>query len=293
MKAAEFDYVKAKSLDEICLFLSQQAGEARIIAGGQTLVPLMAMRMARPNTLIDINDVEELKGIEITKKSVIIKACTRQSEVLESVDVRRSLPILSDALSHVGHTQTRNRGTVGGSLVNADPSAEISLIARLLDAEMTMHSVRGERVIKAANFFSSAMITNLDADECLTQVCFPIWSSVRTGFGFHETSIRASDYALASAAAQLSLDSSGQCRSISIVIGGATEIPTRISETEEQLMGSDLSDTEIKTAMEKIPEMLEPQADVHADADYRRRVACVLVGRALKDARERAKGSLV
>ena len=293
MKAAEFDYVRAKSLDEICSILSQHEGEARIIAGGQTLVPLMAMRMARPNTLIDINDVKELKGIEVSKNSVIIRACTRQAEVLGSAAVRKSLPILSDALSHVGHTQTRNRGTVGGSLVNADPSAEIPLIARLLDAEMKVYSLKGERVIKAANFFASAMITNLDADECLTQVCFPIWPSLGTGYGFHETSIRASDYALASAAAQLSLDRGNQCKSINIVIGGATEIPTRISDTERQLIGSDLSDNAIKTAMRKIPEMLEPQSDVHADADYRRRVACVLVGRAIKDARDRARGKRV
>ena len=290
MKSAEFDYVRAKSLNEICSMLSQQAGDARIIAGGQTLVPLMAMRMARPTTLIDINDVKELKGIEITEKNVTIKACTRQAEVLDCAAVRHSLPILSDALSHVGHTQTRNRGTIGGSLVNADPSAEIPLVARVLDAEMKVFSVKGERVIKSADFFDSAMSTNIHSEECLTEVCFPIWSSLRTGFGFHETSIRASDYALACAAVQLSLDQSGTCKAINIAIGGATEIPTRISVSEGQLIGSDLSDDAIKNALKKIPEMLEPQSDVHADADYRRRVACVMVGRAIYDARERAKG---
>ena len=130
MKAASFDYIRVKTLDEACKALSEFGEEARIIAGGQTLIPLMAMRLARPSKLIDINEVEELAGITIENERLVIKAKTRQAEALSSNIVNEKLPLLAEALSHVGHTQTRNLGTIGGSLVNADPAAEIPLIAQ-------------------------------------------------------------------------------------------------------------------------------------------------------------------
>jgi len=290
MKAAAFDYIRARSLDEVCQALADGDGEARIIAGGQTLIPLMAMRMARPETLIDINDIGELSGIETGGDFVTIKACTRQADILASDAVRAALPVLPDALSHVGHTQTRNRGTVGGSLVNADPSAEIPLIARLLDADMTARSISGERTIPAAGFFDSAMMTTLEPEECLVEVRFPVWPANRTGHGFHESSIRDSDFALAAAAAQLTLDQSGNCARLHLAIGGATPAPWRLDAVEAALTGGDLSDEAIEAAIADIPDMVEPQSDVHADADYRRRVARVLAGRAICDARDRAKG---
>mgnify|MGYP003335152586 FL=1 len=290
MKAASFDYIRAKSIDEVCLALNQGDGEAQIIAGGQTLIPLMAMRMSRPQTLVDINDIEELRGIEIAEKVARIKAGTRQADVLGSIEIRENLPILSEALAHVGHTQTRNRGTIGGSLVAADPSAEICLIAQLLNAKMTAKSTNGTRSIPASQFFDSAMVTSLNVGECLTEVEFPIWENEHSGFGFHETSIRDSDYALAAAAAQITIDSGGKCERIHLAVGGATPCPMRLNKVETALTGKVLDDGEIDTAISLIPALLEPQSDVHASAEYRRRVSTILAARAIRDARDRAQG---
>ena len=290
MKAAPFDYVRVSSIDEACQALADGGEDARIIAGGQTLIPLMAMRLARPTLLIDINEVDDLTGISVNGDNLVIKARTRQADTLASDVVKERLPILADALSHVGHTQTRNRGTVGGSLVNADPSAEIPLIAQTLDATIIAQSTRGERTIAAGDFFESAMATTLAPDECLTAVRFPIWPAANTGFGFHEVSIRDSDFALAAAAAQTTLDSNGNCQRLSVAICGASPAALRLSIVEETLMGSDLNDDAIKTACANIDDLIDPQSDVHADAAYRGRVAKVMARRAISDARDRAKG---
>lgn len=292
MKAASFDYVRVASIDEACQALADGGEDARIIAGGQTMIPLMAMRLARPSLLIDINDVSELAGISVDGDHLVIRAGTRQSDTLASETVKSQLPLLADALSHVGHTQTRNRGTVGGSLVNADPSAEIPLVAQTLDATIVAQSIRGQRTIAAGDFFESAMATTLVPDECLVEVRFPIWSPENTGFGFHEVSIRDSDFALAAAAAQTILDGNGNCQKVSVAICGASPAALRLTTVEEALVGGDLSDDTINTACANIDDLIDPQSDVHADAAYRGRVAKVMARRAISDARDRAKGIL-
>ncbi|MBK19478.1 MAG: molybdopterin dehydrogenase [Rhodospirillaceae bacterium] len=292
MKAAPFDYVRVSSIDEVCQVLADSGEEARIIAGGQTLVPLMAMRLARPSLLIDINDVSELSGISVDGNDLVIKAGTRQADALASDIVKSNVPLLADALSHVGHTQTRNRGTVGGSLVNADPSAEIPLIAQTLDAVIVARSTRGDRTIPVNEFLESAMATTLAPDECLVEAHFPIWASKNTGFGFHEVSIRDSDFALAAAAAQVTLNRKGNCEKLNVAIGGASPAALRLTIVEEELVGTDLGDDAIKAACAKIGDLIDPQADVHADAAYRGRVAKVMAGRAICDSRDRAKGVL-
>ena len=293
MKAANFDYVRVSTIKEACQALKDGGEDARIIAGGQTLVPRMAMRLARPNLLIDINGVEELVGIRIDDGYLVIKARTRQADTLTSDVVKKELPLLAEALTHVGHTQTRNRGTVGGSLVNADPSAEIPLIAQTLEAIIIVQSSRGRRSVKARDFFESAMATTLMPDECLVEVCFPINSIENTGFGFHEVSIRDSDYALAAAAAQTTLDRSGNCKKLDVGICGASPAPLRLAALEEMLLGKKLDDETIKQACATIDNLIDPQAYVHADAAYRGRVAKVMARRAISDARDRAKGILV
>lgn len=292
MKAAPFDYVRVSSIDEACQALAESGEDARIIAGGQTLIPLMAMRLARPALLIDINDVEELSGISVEDDHLVIKARTRQADTLASQIVQKNLPLLAEALSHVGHTQTRNRGTVGGSLVNADPSAEIPLIAQTLRATIVARSVRGERTITANDFFDSAMSTTLAPDECLTEVHFPIWPAENTGFGFHEVSIRDSDFALAAASAQTTLDHSGNVQKLAVAICGATPAALRLTNIEEALLGTDLNDKVVQDACSRIDDLIDPQSDVHADAAYRGRVAKVMARRAISDARDRAKGDL-
>lgn len=289
MKAAPFDYMRATSIDEACRALADGGGEARIIAGGQTLVPLMAMRLARPTLLIDINGIDALSGIAVDGDRLIIGAGTRQADALKSSIVRGHIPVLAEALSHVGHDQTRNRGTVGGSLCNADPAAELPLIARLLDAEMVARTVSGERTIPASAFFDSAMTTALKPHECLTEIRFPIWPAERTGHGFHEVSIRDSDFALVAAAAQISLDAGGTCHRLHVALGGASPVPVRLTEVESALTGTTLDDATISAETARVASLVEPQGDIHADADYRRRVARIMVERAILSAREYAK----
>jgi CO/xanthine dehydrogenase FAD-binding subunit len=288
MKAANFDYLRVSTIEEACQALADGGEDARIIAGGQTMVPLMAMRLARPALLIDINHVDALAGIEQDVDELVIKSCTRQADALASDIVRDSLPLLAEALSHVGHTQTRNRGTVGGSLVNADPSAEIPLIACALDAVMVARSVRGERRIAADAFFEFAMTTSLEPDECLTEVRFPIWRDTRCGHGFHEISIRDSDFALAAAAAQLTLDDAGNCTRINVAIGGASPAALRLGTVEQALLGTALKEEDVTAACAMIDAVIDPQSDVHADSAYRGRVVKIMAARAILSARDHA-----
>jgi aerobic-type carbon monoxide dehydrogenase small subunit (CoxS/CutS family)/CO/xanthine dehydrogenase FAD-binding subunit len=219
MKAAAFDYVRAESVEQACKLLAERDGEARLIAGGQTLVPLMAMRLARPELLIDINHIEALKGIRVAGDTLVIGAATRQADVLASAEAASAVPLLIEGLSNVGHEQTRNRGTVGGSLANADPTAEIGLVTRTLGGEVSVTGSNGERRVPAEALFEAAMVTTLEIDEVLTALHLPIWTAPRTGHGFHETGIRHGDFAIAAAAAQLSLDASGKCERIHVGVG--------------------------------------------------------------------------
>lgn len=291
MKAASFDYMRATSIDEACRALADANGDARVLAGGQTLVPLMAMRMARPTLLIDINGIAEMSGIAVDGDWLIMGAGTRQAEALDSYIVKSHVPLLADALSHVGHDQTRNRGTIGGSLANADPAAELPLIAQLLDVQMVARSVSGTRTIAASAFFESAMATALAPDECLTEIRVPIWQDDKTGYGFHEVSIRDSDFALAAAAVQLAIDDNGTCKKIHIAIGGASPAPMRLTDVETALSGTTLEDSTIRAETGRIANLVDPQGDIHADAAYRRRVARVLTERALLSARDHANGA--
>ncbi len=289
MKAAAFDYVRAASIDEVCRLLAEAGDEERkIIAGGQTLVPLMAMRMARPDMLIDINHIAALKGIRKEGDTLIIGAGTRQADVLASAEVAAAVPLLSEALSNVGHEQTRNRGTIGGSLANADPTAEIGLTTLTLGGEVAVVGAGGERRIAAGELFEAAMVTTLVPDELLTAVHLPIWTAPRTGHGFHEVGIRHGDYAIAAAAVQLTLDAAGSCARIHIGVGGASPCPLRLREIEESLTGGPLDDDTIDLATSAIPDLLDSQSDIHASADQRRRTALAMVRRSIRTARDRA-----
>jgi CO/xanthine dehydrogenase FAD-binding subunit len=288
VKAAEFDYVRVQSVAEACEHLRAACPDAKIIAGGQTLVPLMAMRLARPALLVDINDVAELAGIAIAGDAVVIKAATRQRVAERSPEVRERLPLLAKALRFVGHIQTRNRGTVGGSLVHGDPAAEIPLVAVALDATLEAQSVAGRTEYRASEFFKSAMMTALPPDQCLIEARFPLWNGPRVGTGFHETASRESDFAIVAAAAQVALGPDGRCLRIAVAVGGAAPTPVRLGSTEAKLLGSRLADADVRAALSAMDDLPEPNSDVHATADYRRRVARVLAERAILDARSEA-----
>lgn len=290
MKAADFDYLRAGSLDEVCAALAGANGDGKVIAGGQTLVPMMAMRLARPALLVDINDVGELHGIVAEGDVLAVKACTRQADALASPVVAQHLPLLAKAIHFVGHVQTRNRGTVGGSICHADPSAEIPLTALTVDAVLVARSTRGERRIAIDDFFVGPMMTTLEPDECLAEVRFPVWQGGKVGTGFQEVSARISDFAIVSVAAQVVVDAAGGCTRAAIAIGGAGARPVRCDPAAQAVVGTTLDATAIAKAAAMIPDLIEPDTDLHATADYRRRVARALVERALSQAAADAAG---
>jgi CO/xanthine dehydrogenase FAD-binding subunit len=285
MKAAEFDYVRATSIDEVCDLLDDN-GDHKIIAGGQTLVPLMAMRLARPSLLIDIADVAELRFIRLDGDALCIGAATRQVDAERSTLVRERLPLLAAALRWVGHPQTRNRGTIGGSLAAADPSAEIPLVAVTLEAEVRAQSKTGDAVLALRDFFRGPMMTALTPDQCLVEIRFPLWAG-RVGCGFHEVSARASDFALVAAAAQVALAADGACTRLAAALGGVGAAPVRVRALDG-LVGQRLEPAAIARAVAGIDAEIAPEDDPHTSAAYRRRVARVLLARAVADARDGA-----
>ena len=291
MKPVDFDYERPASVGEVCRRLTALRGEAKIIAGGQTLVPLLAMRLARPALLLDISRIAALDFIATRDGHVAIGACTRQAAALAHATVRASAPLLAKALGFVGHVQTRNRGTIGGSLANADPAAEIGLAALTLDAEARASSAAGERAIALRDFFRGPMETALAPDECLTELRVPVWREASIGAGFQEVSVRHSDFALAAAAVQLALDPAGVCRRIAISVGGAAATPLRSADAERRLLGTTLDARDIDEAGTLVADALAPLADLHASPLYRRRVAAALVKRALAEARDEAKAA--
>jgi CO/xanthine dehydrogenase FAD-binding subunit len=288
VKAVDFDYLRATSLDAACRALAGAGGEAKIIAGGQTLVPLLAMRLARPALLVDITAIAELDDIAEADGRITVRAVTRQSAALGNALLCRRVPLLAKALGFVGHVQTRNRGTIGGSIANADPAAEIALVAQTLGATMTARSLAGERDIAAADFFLGAMTTALAPEECLTAVSFPVWPEERIGTGFREVSVRRSDFALAAAAAELAFDARGRCRRAAVGIGGGAPLPLRCDGAAARLVGTAAGAADIAAAVEAALVDIEFLSDLHASARYRRRIAAAMLERALAEARDEA-----
>jgi CO/xanthine dehydrogenase FAD-binding subunit len=291
MKPAAFDYARPSSLDEACALLAQSE-DARIIAGGQTLVPLMAMRLARPKHLIDIARIGDLAFIrkegEAQGSVVMIGAATRQCVVERDPTVRAELPLLAKVTPFVGHAPTRARGTIGGSLANADPAAEIALVAVTLGATLHWREGTSTAEVPAADFFIGPMTTILPPTACLTAVRFPIWEA-RIGVGFHEVNARKSDFAFASAAAQVALDENGLCRRIALGIGAVTPVPLRLDAVARSLVGTRAEEGDVRDAVRAALADVEILTDLHASTAYRRRVAVTLAVRALADARAAAQ----
>jgi CO/xanthine dehydrogenase FAD-binding subunit len=290
MKAAPFEYCRPSDLDEACAMLAADEG-ARVIAGGQTLVPLMAMRLSRPTRLVDIARIEALSFVREEDGCVAIGATTRQCTVERDPLVAAGVPLLTKVMPWIGHAATRARGTVGGSLANADPAAEISLVAVALDATLTYREGRACTDIAVGDYFLGPMITALPAGACLTAVRFPAWREERIGVGFQEISARRSDFAFASAAAQLALDRDGRCSRAAIAIGAAVDFPLRLAGAEQALTGTRPDPTSVRSAIERAVAGIETSSDLHASADYRRRAVATLATRAVVDAYGAARGS--
>lgn len=285
MKPAPFDYVRPNSLAEACELLAGDE-DARLIAGGQTLVPMLAMRLARPAKLIDILRLPELAGIREEASAVVVGATTRQAQAERDPVIRTSVPLLARVLPWVGHPPTRNRGTIGGSIAHGDPAAEIPLAAVTLGADIMLATPAGPASMPADDFFIGPMVTAIGEGECVSAVRFPVWSHRRVGVGFLEISARRSDFAFVAAAAQVALDAEGRCLDIALGIGGVADRPLRLDVS--CLIGTKLNAASVSEAVNAALADVEPMDDLHASAAYRRRVANTLCVRALEQARANA-----
>jgi len=284
VKPVPFDYIRPSTVAEACALLAQDA-EARVIAGGQSLVPMLAMRLARPTQLVDILRLPELTGIKQDGDSIVVGATTRQAAAERDALIAAKLPLLAQVFPWVGHPATRRRGTIGGSVAHADPSAEIPLVALTLGADIVLRDVKGETSIKTSEFFLGPMVTAIPHGSLLTAIRFPVWPQQWIGTGFHEVNARHGDFAFVCAAAQVALDDAGRCTACAVGIGGLGEYPVRLDDAAQALVGSDLGDKAIADAVEVAMGKLDIWADLHASADYRRRTGGVLARRALSDAR--------
>lgn len=285
MKPAPFEYVRPDSLSDVCGLLAGDE-DARVIAGGQTLVPMLAMRLARPAKLIDILRLPELAGIREENGSVTVGATTRQAQAERDPVIRASVPMLARVLPWVGHPPTRNRGTVGGSIANADPSAEIPLVAVTLGAEIMLATLDGPSSMPSDDFFIGPMLTSIGQGECISAIRFPVWPHQRIGVGFFEISARRSDFAFVAAAAQVALDDDHNCVEVALGVGGVGDRALRVEMSS--LIGTKLDAASVSDAVHAASENMDAMTDLHASAAYRRRVAGVLCIRALEQARDNA-----
>jgi len=284
MKPAPFDYHAPESLAEATVLLSR-LDNAKVLAGGQSLVPMMNFRYVIADHIVDLAKVEGLAGITVADGKLRIGAMTRQRELEFSAEIARLCPLMRAALGHVGHRQTRNRGTIGGSLAHADPAAELPAVCVGHDAMIEIAGPRGARRLPMRDFSQGFMATAIEPNEILVAVEVPIWPAGH-GYGFHEFARRHGDFAIAGAAVLLEAGG-GVVRRISLTLFGVTAAPTRMAAVETMLAGKRL-DASLLRAAAAATAAIEPIADIHAGADYRRHLAQVLTLRALTDAAKRA-----
>jgi aerobic carbon-monoxide dehydrogenase medium subunit len=285
MKPAPFDYHAPRQLKEAADLLANLSN-AKILAGGQSLVPMMNFRYVIVDHLIDLGHIDDLRGVAVGEGTLRIGAMTRQRDLETSSEVSRYCPLLAAALRHVGHRQTRNRGTIGGSLAHADPAAELPAVCAAYDALIHIASVRGIRHVAFHEFSTGYMTTVLQPDEMIAAIELPIWRQGH-GFGFHEFARRHGDFALAGAAALLDVGAGNIVRRAALSLCGIGAGPLRVDAAEARLLNQPLDAALIRSAA-AAAWLVEPISDIHAGAEYRRHLAQVLSARALTDAARRA-----
>jgi len=289
MKPAPFKYIAASSLDHALSLKAEYGDEARFLAGGQSLVPAMNFRLARPAALIDINGLSELARVERPDGGDIsVGALTRYASLERNGMFLKACPLFADALPHIAHPQIRNRGTIGGNLSHADPASELPAVAVAMQARMRIRSAAGEREVAASEFFHGLLTTDLQADEMLVSIDFPA-PPARTGASFMEVARRRGDFALAGVAAVVTVDGEGRCSQLRLVLCGVGEGPVDASAAAASLMGQHGSPKAIEAVAIEVQGMIEPAGNVHATADYQRHIAGVLTRRTLGAAFERAR----
>jgi CO/xanthine dehydrogenase FAD-binding subunit len=292
MKPAPFEYYAPDSIEPALDLMSQYAGDAKILAGGQSLVPAMNFRIVQPGVLIDLNRVAELSFVREEDSVLRIGAMTRERQLEFNESISGWAPLLKEAAPHIAHPQIRNRGTIGGSIVNADPAAELPVLMLALSARLKAKSVSGERWVDAQDFFMGMFTTALEPDEILVEIELPA-SPSRTGWSFMEVAPRAGDYALMGVAALITLDENGKCERAKLVYLNAGEGPVEAKEAEKLLIGESLNDSLIESTASKASETeINPFGNIHASSEFQRHLANVLTKKALKQATQRAEGML-
>ena len=290
MKPAPFDYAAPASLAEAANLLAANDGEAKILAGGQSLMPLLNMRLARPRLLVDIARVNGLDYVREENGAIAIGAMARQRALERFAPAATRTPLLAAALLHVAHPQNRNQGTVCGSLAHADPAGELPAVALTLDATFRVVGPSGTREIAARDFFVTYLTTSMEATEVLAEVRFPV-QPARTGWAFDEVARRHGDFAMCGVSTTVTLDAGGTCSAARIVLFGVGATPLRAPAAEAALIGNKASDKLLAEAASRVNDAIdEPLSDVHATAEYRRHVARALTARALPLAFARAAG---
>ena len=285
MKPAPFDYHAPRQLKQAAELLAKLPN-AKILAGGQSLVPMMNFRYVIVDHLVDLGGLDELRGIAAGDGLLRVGAMTRQRDLEVSPEIAKHCPLMSEALRHVGHRQTRNRGTIGGSLAHADPAAELPAVCAAYDATIHAASVRGIRQIPFREFAAGFMATALQPDEMIAAIDLPIWR-LGHGHGFHEFARRQGDFAIAGAAALLDVGVDNVVRRAALTLFGVTASPLRVEAAEARLTGQTLDAGAIRAAA-AAAWLIEPISDIHAGGEYRRHLAQVLSSRALNDAARRA-----
>jgi carbon-monoxide dehydrogenase medium subunit len=283
MKLPAFEYACPATLSEAVALLAGHDGEAKPIAGGQSLVPMMAFRVAQPSLLVDLRKLPELNRITIGNDGVRLGALVRWRDIQDDVRLDTAHPLLKAAIAHVAHYQVRNRGTVGGSLAHADPAAEMPGVAVTCEAEIAVTGKAGARTIKAGEFFLGALTTALKPDEIITEVRLPAWPKGRR-FGFQEFARRRGDFAMAGVALFYDPGKGGKAENVHVGVIGVGDRPQRLPSVEAVLNGAAIDDATIAKAAEAASAAVEPQEDIHASAAYRRALTGTLVERALKSA---------
>ena len=287
MKPPRFHYCAPHMLDEALALLDQNSEDTKVLAGGQSFVPLLNMRLASPTYVVDINHIAELHYIEQEDGYLAIGATVRQRQVERSLQVQEKHPLLVEVIKHIGHMQIRNRGTVVGSVAHADPAAELPALLTCLNGEVLVQSIHGERVIKAEDFFTGYLSTALEPGEMLTEVRFP-FIAPKAGWAFLEFARRSGDYALVGAAAVLTPAADDHCISAHIAYLGIAGAPIRGFAVEDSIVGTTLDEPTLDAAAEAASILVsDDMGDVHATVEYRRVLTGELTKRVLKAAWER------
>jgi CO/xanthine dehydrogenase FAD-binding subunit len=290
MKPAPFEYVAPMEIAEALDVLARYGDAAKILAGGQSLMPLMNMRLARPRVLVDINRLAELAYISLgTDGALAVGALTRQRAVERASLVRTHNPLLASVMPYLGHVQIRNRGTIGGSVVHADPAAELPALCVALEAAFVLRSAARQRTVKAADFFLTYLTTAIEPDEMLVGIRFPAWNP-QWRWGFQEVCRRQGDFALVGAVALLQMDEDAICQAARLAMFGVGGAPVRPQRAEELLSGQRLDGRVLDQVANAVAAELEPDADMHASAEYRQEVGGVVARRALEAALGQARG---